>query len=180
MASTSPSKPRNPPRLAALVLAGAAALAAVAFIAPAAPGSPLPADPLQLQVLAGAGRQPAALTRLQTLAQEGVPQARRVLGEVLLARGEGASALGWLTQAAAEHDTVAAFVLGKLYRNGAAGVAPDPVRAATWLRTAAEAGHPGAAFHHGISAASSARGVTMKLTSGMATALASGDTSENC
>ena len=34
--------------------------------------------------------------------------------------------------------------------------------------------------HHGMTAASSASGVTMKLTTGMATALASGETSENC
>ena len=34
--------------------------------------------------------------------------------------------------------------------------------------------------HHGMTAASSASGVTMKLTTGIATALASGETSENC
>ena len=34
--------------------------------------------------------------------------------------------------------------------------------------------------HHGMTVASSASGVTMKLTTGMASALASGETSENC
>ena len=150
MRSIFPGK-RNPKRLAAALLSAAMAVGGVAWATHVGQAGGLPDDPLQLQVLAGAGRQDKALARLESLAGDGAPVAQRVLGEVLLSRGEQATAAaGWLRRAAEGGDTAAAFVLGKLYLNGAPGVARDAPQGAAWLGVAARAGHTGAAYHLGI------------------------------
>lgn len=116
-----------------------------------AQSSHLPDDPLQLQVLAGPGRQAAALERLRTLASDNAPLARRALGETLLTMaGGGTEAQAWLRLAAQAGDTHAAFLLGKTLMSGAPGIPRAPERGAMWLGSAAEAGHAGAAFHLGI------------------------------
>ncbi len=140
MRSIFPGK-RNPKRLAAALLSGALAVGGVAWATHVGQAGGLPDDPLQLQVLAGAGRQDKALDRLESLARDGAPVAQRILGEVLLSRGE---------QAAEGGDTAAGFVLGKLYLNGAPGIARDAPQGAAWLGVAARAGHAGAAYHLGI------------------------------
>lgn len=141
----------NPGRLGAALLAGALALAGIGWASTSASPDNLPDDPLQLQVLADAGRQDAALARLKTLAEGGSPLARRALGQVLIARGiQVQDGLGWLQQAADGGDAEAGFQLGKLYRSGATGVPPDAAQALHHFTAAARAGHAGAAYYLGI------------------------------
>lgn len=141
----------NPGRLGAALLAGALALAGIAWASKSASPDSLPDDPLQLRVLADAGRQDAALARLKTFAEGGSPLARRALGQVLVARGTAVrEGLGWLQQAADGGDSEAAFQLGKLYRSGAPGVPPDAAQALRHFTAAGRAGHAGAAYHLGI------------------------------
>lgn len=111
----------------------------------------LPDDPLQLQILAGPGRQDAALARLRELADADSALAQRALGEVLLARNNApGEAIARLRAAARAGDSDAAFVLGKTLLGGVPGIAAAPSTAVAWLRASAESGHPGAAFHLGI------------------------------
>jgi TPR repeat protein len=124
-------------RIGGVLAAGMTLAAALAWSA-ATPRDNLPDDPRQLQVLAGPGRQPAALDRLRTLAEGNTPLARRALGEALLGTRESAT------------DAHAAFLLGKSLMDGTPGIPRDPARGAMWLGAAAEAGHAGAAFHLGI------------------------------
>ncbi|WP_079432765.1 tetratricopeptide repeat protein [Zoogloea sp. LCSB751] len=148
MRSIFPSK-RNTPRLAAALLAGAAALGGIAW-ASRTP-TPTAAELAQLQILAGPGRQDAALARLTNLAEGGTADARRTLGLALLSRGDhDGTGLQWLRRAAQEGDTDAAFQLGKLYSAGTAGVPADAVRAFAWFSAAGKAGHAGAAYYLGI------------------------------
>jgi uncharacterized protein len=141
----------DPRRLGAAMLAGALALAGIAWASRAAAPDSLPADPLQLEVLASAGRQDAALARLKALADGGSPLARRALGLALIARGtQVQDGLGYLQQAADGGDVEAGFQLGKLYRSGAPGVPPDAVQALRHFTGAARAGHAGAAYYLGI------------------------------
>lgn len=140
---------RHPPRLAAALLAGAAALGGIAW-ASRAP-APTTAELAQLQILAGPGRQDAALTRLTHLAEGGAADARRALGLALLSRGNQAgNGLQWLRRAAEDGDVEARFQLGKLYSVGAAGAPADAARAFAWFSAAGKAGHAGAAYRLGI------------------------------
>ncbi|WP_374486481.1 tetratricopeptide repeat protein [Zoogloea sp.] len=142
------SKPHHP-RLAAALLAGAAALGGIAW-ASRAP-APTDAELAQLQILAGPGRQDAALARLTNLAEGGTAEARRMLGLALLSRGDhDGTGLQWLRRAAQEGDADAAFQLGKLYSVGGAGVSADAARAFGWFSAAGKTGHPGAAYYLGI------------------------------
>ncbi len=137
-------------RIGGVLAAGLTLAAALAWSA-ATPRDSLPDDPRQLQVLAGPGRQPAALDRLRTLAEGNTPLARRALGEAMLGNRESAAeAQVWLGLAAQAGDAHAAFLLGKALMDGAPGIPRDPARGAMWLGSAAEAGHAGAAFHLGI------------------------------
>jgi len=137
-------------RIGSSLAAGLALAAALAWHA-AAQGSHLPDDPRQLQVLAGPGRQAAALDRLRALAEDNAPLARRALGETLLtAAGGRAEAHAWLRLAAQAGDPHAAFLLSKALMGDAAGAPDDGIRGARWLGAAADAGHAGAAFHLGI------------------------------
>ena len=80
MRSIFPGK-RNPKRLAAALLSAAMAVGGVAWATHVGQAGGLPDDPLQLQVLAGAGRQDKALARLESLAGDGAPVAGRRLGD---------------------------------------------------------------------------------------------------
>ena len=140
---------RHPPRLAAALLAGAAALGGIAW-ASRAP-APTAAELAQLQILAGPGRQEAALARLTNLAESGAADARRTLGLALLSRGDhDGKGLQWLRRAAEGGDVDAAFQLGKLYSTGSSGIATDAIRAFAWFSAAGKAGHAGAAYYLGI------------------------------
>ena len=142
------SKPRQG-RLAAALLAGAAALGGIAW-ASRAP-APTTAELAQLQILAGPGRQDAALARLTNLAEGGTADARRTLGLALLSRGDqDGKGLRSLRRAAEDGDVEARFQLGKLYSAGAAGVSTDAARAFAWFSAAGKAGHAGAAYYLGI------------------------------
>ncbi|MBS0346826.1 MAG: sel1 repeat family protein [Proteobacteria bacterium] len=142
------SKSRHP-RLAAALLAGAAALGGIAW-ASRAP-APTAAELAQLQILAGPGRQDTALTRLTSLAEGGAADARRTLGLALLSRGDqDGKGLQWLRRAAEDGDVEARFQLGKLYSAGATGIPADPARAFAWFSAAGKSGHAGAAYYLGI------------------------------
>lgn len=142
---------RSPQRLAAALLAGAAALGGIAWASRTPHAALTAAELVQLQILAGPGRQDAALAHLTSLAEDGTTAARRTLGIALLSRGEqDGKGVQWLRRAAEDGDADAAFQLGKLYSAGAAGVPADAARAFAWFSAAGKSGHAGAAYYLGI------------------------------
>lgn len=155
MPSTSPAKPPRR-RIKRKATAGALAVALLAagltlWTLRTGADAALPASPLALQTLAGAGQRDDALARLRSQAEEGSTLAQRALGEVLVHyRSAGPEAATWLEHAARSGDAEAGFELGKLFQSGAPGLPADPIQAANWFRKAAVAGHGGAAYRLGI------------------------------
>lgn len=141
---------RHPARrwlLAAVLLAGAVAAFA---LWPREPGR----EALEnLQVLAGPGRDDAALGKLQRVAEGGSVLAQRMLGEVLV-RTRGVArvpdGLAWLRRAARQGDAEASLLLGKLQFRGVPGLPADPAAAWPDFLAAVDQGRPQAAYYLGL------------------------------
>ena len=115
--------------------------------------SPTAAEIDRLRMHADAGRDASAQASLTSFAHTGNAHAQRAIGEVLLHANDpkrSAEALNWLQRAAAQGDSRAALLLGKTWLFGAAGVAPDHVKARHWFEQTGVDNKPQAAYYLGL------------------------------
>ncbi|MDR5761356.1 hypothetical protein [Caballeronia sp. LZ035] len=81
-----------------------------------------------------------SLTKLRAASWTGNEAAAFALGSVLIGDGDAArvrEGIGWLERAAGAGDVQAQLLLGRVFLNGASGVAVDDVRSRIWLERAA-------------------------------------------
>ena len=132
-----------------LVLAAGAALGALAAGVALLPYAREPWRTGGLAVAAFHRGEAVARLELGLLCALGSPSAHRATGEAALS---GLGGLGpddahrHLAAAARRGDLAAQLLLGKALLLGQGGLERDPVEAASWLRRAAEAGDPAAAY----------------------------------
>lgn len=142
----------RPGRLAAVGVAVVVIATAVPVGVVATALWPAARDPARIPGLAAAAwhrGDRVARAALQVLAWSGSAGAERAIGAAILDGLEGAApaeALPQLRRAAGAGDQATQLLLGKALLQGRGGLAKDPVEAARWLRPAAEAGNPFAAY----------------------------------
>jgi TPR repeat protein len=143
-------------RVTTTLIAASAILAAVTVLRVGSALWPAARDPGRLPWLAAEAfyrRDPAARLAIHLLAWAGSAGAERAIGLAILEGRAGvaaAEALPHLRRAAGSGDRASQFLLGKALLEGRGGLAPDLSEAVRWLRSAAEAGDPFAAYQLGL------------------------------
>lgn len=120
--------------IGAFVLTASAACSAIALSRTTGPQ----VDEWRMRALSA--RDWTSLTKLRAASWSGSEPAAFALGSVLIGDGDAArvhEGIGWLERAAEAGDVRAQLLLGRVFLNGASGVATDYVRSRLWLERAA-------------------------------------------